>query len=193
MIERRTSPNICPNCGFPLRYLGGKLWCAYCRTYPLEKEIDIGGLLSKVEDRLKGTLERIERRLGGEAERPFGDTYQQVLARTNLPPPRVTITTPMTREPLPSTADTDDRVFNYIEAHRGEISISRAASELDITVTELQAAIGRLRSAGLLGLQDEQAQASPVPPLRQKVCVNCSRLIEREARYCTECGSEQPA
>jgi hypothetical protein len=153
----------------------------------------MGGFLSRVEDRLRGTLERIERRLGGESERPLRDTYQQVLERTNLPPPRVTITTPMTSEPFPSPADIDDRVLKYIEAHRGEISLSRASSELDITAAELQAAIGRLRSVGLLGLQDEQTQASPAPPLRQKVCVSCSRLIEREARYCTECGSEQPA
>ena len=149
--------------------------------------------MSRVEERLKGTLERIERRLGGEQERPSADSYRQVLARTNLPPPRVTITTPMTSEPRPSTADIDDRVLKYIEDHGGEISLSRASSEIDITATELQAAIGRLRSSGLLGLQEEQAQASPVPPLQQRVCASCSRPIEREARYCSRCGAEQPA
>jgi hypothetical protein len=37
----------------------------------------------------------------------------------------------------------------------------------------------------------ESLAPSPLP-VRQKVCVNCSRLIEIEARYCPNCGQLQP-
>jgi hypothetical protein len=193
MVDRRSSLRICPTCGFPLRYVRGRLWCDYCRIYPLERESSIGGFLSRVEGRLRTAIERMERSLGGGAGRASEDNVDRVSARVVLPPPRVTITTPMTAELTPSTSEIDDRVFRYIEAHGGEISLSRAASELSLAVAELQASIGRLRSAGLLGLQDEQTEVGAIPPLRQKVCVRCGGLIELEARYCTECGSEQPA
>ncbi len=39
--------------------------------------------------------------------------------------------------------------------------------------------------------QLENLAPSPIP-VRQKVCVNCSRLIELEARYCPNCGQLQP-
>lgn len=39
--------------------------------------------------------------------------------------------------------------------------------------------------------QLESLAPSPLP-VRQKVCVNCSRLIELEARYCPNCGQLQP-
>jgi hypothetical protein len=39
--------------------------------------------------------------------------------------------------------------------------------------------------------QLESLAPSPIP-VRQKVCVNCSRLIELEARYCPNCGQLQP-
>ncbi|MEM2943015.1 MAG: hypothetical protein QXT81_06295, partial [Candidatus Bathyarchaeia archaeon] len=146
----------------------------------------------RVEDRLRNALDRMERSLGGGSGKAPGDNVDRVSARVDLPPPRVTITTPMTVEFTPSTSEIDDRVFRYIEAHGGEISLSKAASDLSLAAAELQASIGRLRSAGLLGLQDEQPEVGAFPPLRQKVCVRCGRLIEREARYCTECGSEQP-
>ncbi|MBS7622617.1 hypothetical protein KEJ39_02940 [Candidatus Bathyarchaeota archaeon] len=193
MVDRRASLRICPTCGFPLRYVRGRFWCDYCRIFPLEREISIGGFLSRVEDRLRTVLERMERSLGGGLGRSPGESVDRVIARADLPPPRVTITTPMTVEPTPSTSEIDNRVFSYIEAHGGEISLSKAASELSLAVAELQASIGRLRSAGLLGLQDEKTEAGTITPLRQKICVRCARLIELEARYCTECGSEQPA
>jgi len=114
--------------------------------------------------------------------------------RPSIPPPRVTVTTPMRSEPpfLP-TAGIDDRVFKYIENHNGEISLSKASEEIGIELNELKEAVERLRNSGLLAIRSDQSNLpSSPPPLRRKVCVNCFRLIDIEDRYCTECGYEQP-
>ncbi|MEM3004544.1 MAG: hypothetical protein QXK96_04530, partial [Candidatus Bathyarchaeia archaeon] len=94
MVDRRPSLRICPTCGFPLRYVRGRLWCDYCRNYPLEREFSMGGFLSRVEDRLRNALDRMERSLGGGSGKAPGDNVDRVSARVDLPPPRVTITTP---------------------------------------------------------------------------------------------------
>ncbi len=113
--------------------------------------------------------------------------------RASLPPPRVTVTTPMRSESYPSTISVDDRVLNYIEAHDGEISLSKAAADLGLSLSELQDAIGRLRSSGFLGLQGEHPSPPGLTqPSSQKACVHCSRLLEANARFCTDCGAEQP-
>ncbi len=170
------------------------MWCDYCRVYAGEGETDLSGVFTQLGDRLRTTLSRIERRLSGEPERFGGGGYSpDFQARSGLPPPRVTVTTPPRGESYQSTEIVDEKVFKYIEAHNGEISISQAAQDLGIPVGQLQAAIGRLRSAGHLDLQPEELNPrGPISPPRRKLCVNCSRPIEAEARYCSGCGSEQP-
>ncbi len=53
------------------------------------------------------------------------------------------------RAPVVASA-IDDRVFNYIVAHEGVISLSKAAQELGIHLDELKAATERLKRAGRL-------------------------------------------
>ena len=193
-IARREPQNYCNRCGFPLRFVDGRLWCDNCRVYPLDREIDVSSFLSQIEGRLRRTLTSLERRLGGETEDTSRNVYPQAIPpRPSVPPPRVTVTTPMRTEPSPSTGGIDDRVFSYIEAHNGEISLSKASSDIGIALNELQEAVERLRNSGRLALQNDQTNVpSPPAPLSRKVCVNCSRLIAVEARYCTNCGYVQP-
>jgi len=60
-----------------------------------------------------------------------------------IPPPKI----------IPITEDTsllDDRVYNYIVEHGGEIVLSQAVGDLGITVDDLMAAIDRLKNQGRL-------------------------------------------
>jgi len=60
-----------------------------------------------------------------------------------IPPPKM----------IPVTEDTsllDDRVYNYIVEHGGEIVLSQAVGDLGITVDDLMAAIDRLKNQGRL-------------------------------------------
>jgi hypothetical protein len=60
-----------------------------------------------------------------------------------IPPPKM----------IPITEDTsllDDRVYNYVVEHSGEIVLSQAVEELGITVDDLMAAIDRLKNQGRL-------------------------------------------
>jgi membrane protease subunit (stomatin/prohibitin family) len=99
----------------------------------------------------------------------------------------------MRSEPPAPETSVEDRVLSYIETHDGEISLSKAASDLGLSLGELQTAIARLRSVGILGLQSEQGSPpDQAQPPRQKACVHCSRSIDVDARFCTNCGAEQP-
>jgi len=99
----------------------------------------------------------------------------------------------MRSEPPAPETSVEDRVLGYIETHDGEISLSKAASDLGLSLGELQTAIARLRSVGILGLQSEQGSPpDQAQPSRQKACVHCSRSIDVDARFCTNCGAEQP-
>jgi predicted RNA-binding Zn-ribbon protein involved in translation (DUF1610 family) len=70
---------------------------------------------------------------------PNCGTIQQ---STQAPP--VAGTVPMEPNPV------DRRVFDYIVAHNGTISISKAASDLSLPQDLLQSSIDRLKSSGLL-------------------------------------------
>jgi hypothetical protein len=185
--------------------------------------MDFTNILSQIENRLKSKFGRTERQPKNR-EREQISLPRTSQTRTSLPPPRVTVSTPIRVQASESTTSIDDEVFKYIESHSGEISLSKAAAELGITPQELQVTIDKLKSGGFLGPQEEtqpdssntrmpqnqeQVQTAipntptdnsnqleslaPSPILvRQKVCVNCSRLIELEARFCPNCGQLQP-
>jgi hypothetical protein len=185
--------------------------------------MDFTNILSQIENRLKSKFGRTERQTKNrDREQPSLPRTSQT--KTSLPPPRVTVSTPIRVQASESITSIDDEVFKYIESHSGEISLSKATEELGISPQELQVTIDKLKSGGFLGPQEEpqpnlsntrmpqnqeQVQTAPpraatnnlnqleslVPsplPVRQKVCVNCSRLIELEARYCPNCGQLQP-
>jgi predicted RNA-binding Zn-ribbon protein involved in translation (DUF1610 family) len=220
-IQRRGLQNFCPKCGFQLRFVDGRPWCSYCRTYPFDKKMDFTNILSQIENRLRSKFGRTEKQLKNRESQqiPLPRTSQ---VRTGIPPPRVTVSTPIRVQPSESITSIEDEVFKYIETHNGEISLSKAAEELEISPQELQITINKLKSGGFLGSQEEartdsnsprisqnQEQVQELPfrtdnsdhlesvtptpiPVRQKVCINCSRLIELEARYCPNCGQLQP-
>jgi hypothetical protein len=53
--------------------------------------------------------------------------------------------------PLPKTnEELDNLVFKYLERHGGEISLSRASKELNISQLELSQSISRLQENGLI-------------------------------------------
>jgi len=169
------------------------MWCSRCRIYPLERELDVSGVLTGLEDRLRRTLSNIERRLAGVPEEVLQESSRQAArARSRPAPPRVTVTSPMKGELYPETPDDDERIFKYIEAHDGEISVSKALGDLGMSLGEFQDSVGRLRSTGRLSVQSEFVEAGMQIPVGQRLCVNCSRPIELEAKYCAVCGYEQP-
>jgi hypothetical protein len=183
--------------------------------------MDFTNILSQIENRLKGKFGRTEKQ-PKTREREQIPLPRTSHTRTELPPPRVTVSTPIRIQDSESTTSIDDEVFKYIETHNGEISLSQAAAELGISPQELQVTIEKLKSGGFLGPQEESKPDSSSPripqnqepvqmppprtnnsnqlesftpsplPVRQKVCINCSRLIELEARYCPNCGQLQP-
>lgn len=58
---------------------------------------------------------------------------------------------PQEPSPIPQVdriSELDERVFSYIQEHKGEISISKSANDLDISREDLLAAIDRLQKAG---------------------------------------------
>jgi len=193
VIRGRVGRNFCPRCGSPLLMVGGKSWCSRCRIYPFERGLDISGVVAQLKGRLIDALERIEKKLSGEPE-----IFQERLyvpprdVREPLPPPRVTLTSPGRVEYQPAMT-VEEKVFKYIEAHGGAISLSQASVDLNISPGELQEAIGRLRAAGFLKIQTEQESSGQKPPRLGRTCVNCLRPIDDGARYCSACGFRQPS
>jgi hypothetical protein len=61
-----------------------------------------------------------------------------------LIPSQVPLSLPKTNEEL------DNLVFKYLERHGGEISLSRASKELNISQLELSQSISRLQENGLI-------------------------------------------
>jgi hypothetical protein len=185
--------------------------------------MEFTNILSQIENRLKSKFGRTERQTKNR-EREQIPRPRTSQTRTSIPPPRVTVSTPIRVQASESTTSIDDEVLKYIESHNGEISLSKTAAELGISTQELQVTIDKLKSRGFLGPQEEtqsdsssprmpqnqEQMQTPIPrthtnnsnqleslapsplPVRQKVCVNCSRLIEFEARYCPNCGQLQP-
>jgi predicted transcriptional regulator len=60
--------------------------------------------------------------------------------RAETPVPRAT--------PRPRISEHDDIVYRYVVERNGEISLSKASTDLHMTIPELQASIGRLEDSG---------------------------------------------
>jgi DNA-binding MarR family transcriptional regulator len=74
---------------------------------------------------------------------PEAAPTMKVMQVKEIPPPKMILRTE-------DTSLLDDRVYNYIAEHGGEVSLSQAAEELGITVHDLNAAIDRLKNQGRL-------------------------------------------
>ena len=160
----------CPRCGYTLTYDGRGYRCEYC-GYPRTRQTlmaSIRNLERNLRSKAQNVLDSSRR-----------DQYQQMTVQNPYPsgqqicsscglrtpygaqicpycgtpqrvPQRVPQTSPeMLTNPVGPQIG-DQRVLDYISAHNGTISISRAAKELSISPEMLHSTIERLKSAGFL-------------------------------------------
>ena len=159
----------CPRCGYALRMVQGYWWCDFCRA-PLTPQ-----RLPSISEAIRRTGERLRRFFSPPRRRPSvlihppnassapergvslarcpkcgaltprnaascvhcGTPFGQ---RTDVPAPRVAR--------VPTVPERDEVVYRYVVERRGEISLSRASTDLHLTTSELQAAIRRLEDSG---------------------------------------------
>jgi predicted amidophosphoribosyltransferase len=156
----------CPRCGYPLTYDGRGYRCEFC-GYPRNRQT------------LTASIRNLERNLRFKAQSLLDsgrrDQYQrmtfqypysarqQVCSSCRLRIPNGVQTCPYCGapqrtaqpssetvvNPIPPQAG-DQQVLDYIAAHNGTISISRAATELSVSPENLRTTIERLKSAGFL-------------------------------------------
>jgi hypothetical protein len=154
----------CPRCGYVLNYNGYAYYCSFC-GYPRTPET-LAGALHSLERRVGSGIRRVLDEFKPKAAAQMGrypvNVAMQPCANCDLIfplgfqrcpscgtqrslPAQVTTTT------MPAEAtDLDRRVFDYINAHAGTISISQAAQDLVIGQDLLLSSIERLKSAGYL-------------------------------------------
>ena len=159
----------CPRCGYSLRMVQGYWWCDSCRA-PLtpQRVPSISKAIRHAGESLRRLFSPPRRRpsvliyppnASSTPERgvslarcpkcgaltprnaascvhcgtPFGQ-------RTDVPAPRVTR--------VSTVPERDEVVYRYVVEREGEISLSRASTDLHMTASELQAAIRRLEDSG---------------------------------------------
>ena len=142
------SPGRCPRCGYVLRYSKKGYSCDFCG---LKGKRSTSSTIASVERNLR-------RRVQGflESRRPV--VYNQPVQRSfrtcifcsqNIP--FGSIACPACgKTQTTSLNDQDRRVFDYITAHDGTISISTAVLDLSMPIGQLTASIERLKATGVL-------------------------------------------
>ena len=154
----------CPQCGYPLRFNGREYSCDFC-GYPGTRN-SFADTLRRFEANLRSRVNALVK----EATKPFSRqvlVYYPVAVRpclecglgipygvmrcphcgTTQEAPR---TTPSSATDLRPREGLDERVYNYIIAHNGTISLSQTSRDLQLPPDALQAAIDRLKTSGLL-------------------------------------------
>jgi hypothetical protein len=157
----------CPRCGYVLRYDGHRYACDFCgylfaqrtltnRLQDLERNVKLG--IQNVLDNVKRPNPQqfvtyfpasIQR------QRPCAICGAILLVGSPICPSCGASQAPIpSRIPSPIASGNpesrDQQVYEYIVAHSGTISISRAAQDLSISADALRLTIERLKSAGLL-------------------------------------------
>jgi uncharacterized C2H2 Zn-finger protein len=158
----------CPRCGYALRMVQGYWWCDFCRA-PLTPQ-----RLPSISEAIRRTGEKLRRFFSPPRRGPSvmiyppnaSPTPEQGVSlarcpkcgaltprnvascvhcgtpfgqRTDVPAPRVAR--------VPTVSERDEVVYRYVVERRGEISLSRASTDLHMTTSELQAAIRRLEDS----------------------------------------------
>jgi predicted amidophosphoribosyltransferase len=159
----------CPRCGYGLRMIRGYWWCDVCRA-PLvpQRGPSLGETIRRASDSFRRFFSPSRRRpsalihpatVSSSAEQAVslarcpkcgaltprnaascvhcGTAFGQ---RTEMPMPRVTR--------VPAVTEHDEIVYRYVVEKMGEISLSRASTDLHMTIPELQASIRRLEDSG---------------------------------------------
>ena len=138
----------CPRCGYVLRYSRTGYSCDFCGLKGMRSASDI---IASTENSLRRKLQEfLEPRKPVAYSQPMQRSFQIcIFCGKNIP--FASITCPLCGKPQTiSLSDQDKRVFDYITAHDGIISISTAAFDLSMSVDQLTASIERLKATGVL-------------------------------------------
>jgi len=159
----------CPRCGYALRMVRGYWWCDVCRA-PLapQRAPSLGEAIRRAGDAFRRFFFPPRRRpsvLIYPAAAPSSPERAVPLARcpkcgaltprnaascvhcgtafgqrTEVPVQRVTH--------VPAVSEHDEIVYRYVVERMGEISLSKASTDLHMKIPELQASIRRLEDSG---------------------------------------------
>jgi len=142
------SPSRCPRCGYVLRYGRTGYSCDFCG---LRETRSTPSMIASLERSLRRKVEDFfEPRRSVVYNQPVQRSFQAcVVCGQNIP--FGSLTCPVCRRPQTlGLSDQDRRVFDYIAAHDGTISISNAALELSMSVDQLTTSIEHLKATGVL-------------------------------------------
>jgi predicted amidophosphoribosyltransferase len=158
------STTRCPRCGYLLTFSGSAYYCSFC-GYPRTHEpltLTLHSLEKKVSDRIQSFLAELKPRVPSQPSYYPVNVIMQPCINCGFIFPRMgqvcpscgrqrAIVSQDTRVISPTeTPDLDRRVFDYISAHGGTISLSQAAQDLAITQANLRTSIERLKTGGFL-------------------------------------------
>ena len=159
----------CPRCGYGLRMVRGYWWCDNCKT-PLmpSRGPSIGESVRRVGERLRRFFSPPPRRPPvlvhpGSASSALrqGASLMRCPKCGALTPRnaascvhcgtvfghRAETSVPQVT-PRPRISERDDIVYRYVVERNGEISLSKASTDLHMSIPELQASISRLEDSG---------------------------------------------
>jgi len=142
------SSSRCPRCGYVLRFSGTGYSCGFCGLKGARSASDI---IASTESSLRRRVhDFLEPRKPVAYNQPTHRSFQIcIFCGRNIP--FASIACPLCGKPQPiNLSDQDRRVFDYITAHDGTISISTAAFELSMPLDQLTASIERLKATGIL-------------------------------------------
>jgi ribosomal protein L37E len=158
------STTRCPRCGYVLTYSGSAYYCSFC-GYPRTHETlttTLHSLEKKLSDRIQRFLAEIKPGIPPQPSYYPVDVIMQPCINCGFSFPKMAQICPSCgaeRAIVPlsimaisttETHDLDRRVFDYISAHGGTISLSQTAQDLAITQATLLTCIERLKTAGFL-------------------------------------------
>jgi predicted amidophosphoribosyltransferase len=161
----------CPRCGYGLRMVRGYWWCDVCRApLPPPRGPSIRETFRLAGESLRRFLRATPRRRptlvhpAGVPSRPQRDVPLARCPKCGALTPSDGVacvhcgtafgrgaevpTLQATR--TPRVSQRDEIVYRYIVENMGEISLSKASTDLDMTASELQVSIRRLEDSGKL-------------------------------------------
>jgi ribosomal protein L37E len=158
------STSRCPRCGYVLTYTGSTYHCDFC-GYPRTQQTlppALHSLEKKIGDGIQRFLAGLKPRTPPQPRYFPVNVIMQPCANCGLSFPRMAQTCPYCHTPrtippqapaavsTPEAGDLDRRVFDYISARGGTISLSQAAADLAITQAVLLSSVERLKTGGFL-------------------------------------------
>jgi ribosomal protein L40E len=149
----------CPKCGYVLRYDGSSYRCDFCGYFAVaRRRTSISERIDSLERGLRQSvirfLEPRQNRDPTDFRRVMPATRPCISCGTSLPLGATSCSKcGASQTPTQVAADNtsaDWKVYDYILAHEGTISMSQASNELSISQETLSATIERLKASGLL-------------------------------------------